>query len=109
MVLGAWAIPVISSNSGVTGIEGAGQGHTVSFSNRCGVLNHRGDPLGGILDVQVSFPVNRSRPKTIFCQAGVPPSMLDEDLRDLEGPAVLSGYFLLIEVPGVIRWRRIGY
>jgi hypothetical protein len=50
MVLGAWAIPVISSNSGVTGIEGAGQGHTVSFSNRCGVLNHRGDPLGGILE-----------------------------------------------------------
>ena len=34
--------------------------------------------------------------------------MLDEDLRDLEGPAVLSRYFLLIEVPGVIRWRRIG-
>lgn len=26
--------------------------------------------------------------------------MLDEDLRDLEGPAILSRQFLLIEIPG---------
>ena len=34
--------------------------------------------------------------------------MLDEDLRDLEGPAILSKHFLAIEVPGVISWRRVG-
>lgn len=45
------------------------------------------------LDFQVSFLANLSRTKIIFRQAGVHPSMTEEDLWDLEGPVRLSGHF----------------
>lgn len=45
------------------------------------------------LDFQVSFLANLSRTKIIFRQAGVLPSVPEEDLWDLEGPVRLSRHF----------------
>ena len=45
------------------------------------------------LDFQVSPLANVSRTKTIFRQAGVLPSVPEEDLWDLEGPVRLSRHF----------------
>lgn len=42
--------PLVGGDCRIAGVVATGQGHTVSFPNWCGVLNHCGYLLGGILE-----------------------------------------------------------